>query len=166
MNDYIEILKNILKDNIDGFYDDIIKNLLFKIFDDYYSNRDKMKYNIDNVFKKYNINMYNLLKMKYILTTSEKLLFKKHIYDKREYIIFLLRKNNSILNKDETYKSVIDEILKNDINCYTKFNKDYCHDRLLKEKPEFKIFFHPPCLKKVKNDNYCDIHQDKKSVIF
>ena len=52
MNDYIEILKNILKNNIDGFYDDIIKNLLFKIFDDYYSNRDEMKYNIDNVFKK------------------------------------------------------------------------------------------------------------------
>ena len=52
MDSYIEILKNILKDNIDGFYDDIIKNLLFKIFDDYYSNRDKMRYNIDNLFKK------------------------------------------------------------------------------------------------------------------
>ena len=24
----------------------------------------KMKYNIDNIFKKYNLNMYNLLKMK------------------------------------------------------------------------------------------------------
>ena len=57
MDSYIETLKNKLKNNIDGFYDDIIKNLLFKIFDDYYSNRDKIKYNIDNVFKKYNINM-------------------------------------------------------------------------------------------------------------
>ena len=92
MDSYIEILKNILKNNIDGFYDDIIKNLLFKIFDDYYSNRDEMKYNIDNVFKRYNINMHNLLKMKNILTTSEKLLFKKHIYDKREYISFLFKK--------------------------------------------------------------------------
>ena len=27
---------------------------------------------------------------------------------------------------------------------------------------ESKTFFHPPCLKKVENDNYCDIHQDKK----
>ena len=77
MDSYTEILKNILKNNIDGFYDDIIKNLLFKIFDNYYLNRDKLKYNIDNVFKKYNINMYNLLKMKYILTNSEKLLFEK-----------------------------------------------------------------------------------------
>ena len=158
MDSYIEILKNILKNNIDGFYDDIIKNLLFKIFDDYYSNRDKFKYNIDNIFKKYNINMYNLSKMKYILTTSEKLLFEKHIYDKREYIIFLLKKNNFILNKDETYKSIVDEILKNDIDCYTKFIKDYCCNRILNEKPEIKIRYHPPCLKRVENDNYCDIH--------
>ena len=158
MKDYIEILKIMLKNNE---YDDIIKNLLFKIFDDYYSNRDKMKYNIDNIFKKYNINMYNLLKMKYILTTSEKLLFKKRIYDKREYMIFLLKKNNFVLNEDETYKSIVDEILKNNINCYTKFIKDYCRDRILKEKPQSKICFHLPCFKKVENDNYCNIHQDK-----
>ena len=92
MENYIEILKNILKNNINGFYDDIIKNLLFKIFDDYYSNRNKMKYNIDNLFKKYNAAMYDLLEMKYIMITSDKLIFKKHKYDKREYIIFLLKK--------------------------------------------------------------------------
>ena len=141
MKDYIEIFKIMLKNNTNE-YDDIIKNLLFKTFDDYYSNRDKMKYNIDNVFKKYNINMYNLLKMKYILTKSEKLLFKKHIHDKREYIIFLFKKN-FILNKDETYKSITDEILKNGIDCYTKFIKDYCCNRILNEKPESKICFHP-----------------------
>ena len=27
---------------------------------------------------------------------------------------------------------------------------------------ESKTCFHPPCLKKVENDKYCDIHQDKK----
>ena len=129
MKDYIEILKIMLKNNTNE-YDDIIKNLLFKIFDDYYSTRDKMEYYIDNVFKKYNINMYNLLKMKYILTTSEKSLFKKHTYDKREYIIFLSKKNNFVLNENETYKLIVDEILKNDINCYTKFINDYCHDRI------------------------------------
>ena len=165
MKNYIEILKIMLKNNTNE-YDDMIKNLLFKIFDDYYLNRDKMKYNINNVFKKYNINMYNLLKMKYILTTSEKLLFKKHTYNKREYIIFLLKRNNFVLNKDESYKLIVDEILKNDINCYTKFIKDYCCNKILKEKPEIKICYHPPCLKRVENDNYCNIHQDKKSVIF
>ena len=131
MKDYIGILKIMLKNNTNK-YDDMIKNLLFKIFDDYYSNRDKIEYNIDNVFKKYNIAMYNLLKRKYILTSSEKLLFKKHIYDKREYIIFLLKKNNFILNENETYKSIVDKILiKNNIYCYAKFIKDYCDDRIL-----------------------------------
>ena len=130
MKNYIEILKIMLKNNTNN-YDDMIKNLLFKIFDDYYSNRDKMEYNIDNVFKKYNIDMYNLLKRKYVLTTSEKLLFKRHTYNKREYIIFLLKKNNFVLNENETYKSIIDKILRNDIYCYAKFIKDYCHDRIL-----------------------------------
>ena len=66
------------------------------------------------------------------------------------------------MNENETYKSIVDEILKNNINCYTKFIKDYCCNRILNEKPKFKICFHPPCLKKVECNNYCDIHQDKK----
>ena len=104
--------------------------------------------------------MYNLLKRKYTLTKSKKLIFKKHKYDKREYIMFLLKKN--ILNEDDNYKSIVDEILKNDIKCYTKYVNKFCHDRLLNKKPQPKICFHPPCFKKVENDNYCDIHQDKK----
>ena len=84
MDTYIDILKIILKNDNNEEFDDSIKNILVKIFDIYYLDRNIYKYNIDNVFKKYNINMYNLLKRKYILTTSEKLLFKKHTYDKRE----------------------------------------------------------------------------------
>ena len=87
--------------------------------------------------------MYNLLKRKYILTKSKKLIFKKHIYDKREYIIFLLKKNNIDLNEDENYKLIVDEILKNDIKCYTKYVNRFCHDRLLNKKPQSKICFHP-----------------------
>ena len=128
MDAYIEILKIILK-NFDSECDDIIKNILIKIFDIYYSDRDIQKYNIDNIFKKYNINMYNLLKEKYILTKSEKLIFKKHKYDKREYITFLLKKFDINLNKDESYKSIVDEILKNNINCYTKYVNNYCSNR-------------------------------------
>ena len=70
--------------------------------------------------------MYNLLKEKYKLTKSKKLIFKKHIYDKREYITFLLKKYDINLNKDENYKSIVDEILKNDIKCYTKYINNYC----------------------------------------
>ena len=125
MDAYIEILKIILK-NFDNECDDIIKNILIKIFDIYYLDRDIQTYNIDNVFKKYNINMYNLLKEKYILTKSEKIIFKKHKYDKREYIMFLLKKYDINLNEGESYKSIVDEILKKDIKCYTKYINNYC----------------------------------------
>ena len=76
MDTYIEILKIILKNDNNEEFDNIIKNILIKIFDIYYLERDIQKYNIDNIFKKYNVNMYNLLKRKYILTKSKKLLFK------------------------------------------------------------------------------------------
>ena len=106
MDTYINILKNIIKNDNNEEFDDIIQNVLIKIFDIYYLERDIQKYNIDSVFKEYNMNMYNLLKRKYILTKSKKLIFKKHKYDKREYIIFLLKKNNIDLNEDEAYKSI------------------------------------------------------------
>ena len=133
MDSYIEILKIISK-NFNNQCNEIIKNILIKIFDIYYLDRDIQKYNTDNVFKEYNINMYDLLKRKYILTKSEKLIFKKHKYDKREYIMFLLKKNNIDLNEDESYKSIVDEILKNDINCYTKYIHNYCKNRVVDKK--------------------------------
>ena len=70
----------------------MIKNILIKIFDIYFLERDIQKYNIDNVFKKYNMNIYNSLEKKCSLTKSNRLIFKKHIYDKKEYIIFLFKK--------------------------------------------------------------------------
>ena len=166
MDSYTEILKIILKNfnNDNTQCDDVIKSILIKIFDIYYLERNIQEYNIDNVFKKYNINMYNLLKRKHILTKSKKLIFKKHKYDKREYIMFLLKKNNIVLNEDESYKSIADEILKNNINWYTKYINDYCRDGLLNKKPQSKICFHPPCYKKVIDGNHCSNHQDEKYV--
>ena len=130
MNRYINILRNIIKNNYENEFDYFIKNLLDTIFDIYYKDRNGFSYNIDNVFKKYNINMYNLLKEKYILTNSKKLIFKKHKYNKREYIMFLLKKNNFILNEDENEDYIINKILNHDIHSYTKFIKDFCDDRL------------------------------------
>ena len=89
-----------------------------------------MDFLIDKVFKKYNINMYNLLKEKYILTNSKNLIFKKHKYNKREYIMFLLKKNNFILNEDKDEDYIINKLLNHDIYSYTKFIKDFCDDRL------------------------------------
>ena len=113
MDKYIEILKNILKNfNYDEDFILIIKIILIKIFDMYYLERNNQIYNLDNLFKKYNINMYNLLKQKYILTQSKKLIFKKHKYNKKEYVIKLLKNNNIVLNKNETYSNIANEILK------------------------------------------------------
>ena len=117
--------------------------------------------------------MYNLLKQKYNLTKSKKLILKKHVYIKKEYIIKLLKKENIILEKHETYNKIANEILKKEnIICYVSYINNYCHDRIyninnychdrILNKKDIKICFHPPCLKKVENDNYCDIHQDEK----
>ena len=113
MEKYVEILKNILKNfNDDEDFILIIKIILIKIFDMYYLERNNQIYNLDNLFKKYNTNMYNLLKQKYILTQSKKLIFKKHKYDKKEYIIKLLKKHNIVLNENETYSNIANEIFK------------------------------------------------------
>ena len=161
---YVDVLRNILKNfsNTDEF-DDIIKYVLIKIFDIYYLERDIQSYNIDNVFKKYNINMYNLLCKRYELTKSNNLIFKKHIYDKKEYITNLLRKNKIfILRNNETYKDIVEYILKQDVNCYTKYINQFCIDRALEKQPISKICYYPPCLKRTSNkNNHCYIHQDK-----
>ena len=47
---YIDLLRCIFK-NLDNEFDHIIKNILAKIFDNYYLERDIQLYNIDNVFK-------------------------------------------------------------------------------------------------------------------
>ena len=66
--------------------------------------------------------MYNLLSRKYTLIKSKKLISIKHKYDKREYIMNLLKENkNLILEDDESYKSIANEILKSNVDCYTKY---------------------------------------------
>ena len=89
---YINVLRHILNNFDDNEFDHIIKNILIKIFDIYYLERDIQLYNIDNLFKKYNIDMYNLLSRIYALTKSKILIFIKHKYDKKEYIINLFKK--------------------------------------------------------------------------
>ena len=48
---YIHVLRHILKNFDDNEFDHIIKDILMKIFDIYYLERDIQLYNIDNVFK-------------------------------------------------------------------------------------------------------------------
>ena len=146
---YIDVLRHILKNFDDNEFDHIIKNISIKIFDIYYLERDIQLYDIDNVFKKYNINMYNVLSRRYTLTKSKKLIFIKHKYDKKEYIINLLKNENLILEDDESYKSIANEILKSDIDCYTKYINDFCSNRLLTKKRKLFIVSTPLVLIKL-----------------
>ena len=108
--------------------------------------------------------MYNLLSRKYILIKSNNFIFIKHKYDKKKYIINLLKKNkNFILEDNESYKSIADEIFKNyNIDCYTKYINAFCSNRLLNKKKKSIYCYHPPCFNKVINDNYYPDHQDKR----
>ena len=147
---YVDVLRNILKNFSDTVeFDDIIKYILIKIFDIYNLERDIQLYNIDNVFKKYNINMYNLLSKKYVLTKSKKLIFIKHKYNKKEYIINLLKKNKIILEDNESCKSISDKILKSDVDCYTKYVNDFCSNRILTKKRNLLFVIIPRVLIKL-----------------
>ena len=75
LKNYIDLIRNILKNFDHNEFDDVIIRLLTKIFDEYYMNRFEKIYNIDNIFKKYDKNRYNLLKKKYKITQNNKLIF-------------------------------------------------------------------------------------------
>ena len=73
-----------------------------------------------------------------------------------------MKKNiNLILEENETYKSIANEISKSDIDCYTKYVSSFCSNRALTKK-ERRICYFPLCLNQVIDDNYCSSHQDKK----
>ena len=88
---YINSIRNILI--FDKEFDDVIIRILPKIFDDYYMNRFEKNYNIDSLFKKYDLHRYQLLKKKYNVTQNDKLIFRFRKYNALEYIIKLLKQN-------------------------------------------------------------------------
>ena len=61
---YIDLLRNILKNFDNNEFDSIIKKILNTLFDDYYMNRNKYIWCIDNLYKKCDIIRYNFIKKK------------------------------------------------------------------------------------------------------
>ena len=53
MNNYIDLLRNILKNFDNNKFDNVIKKILSTLFDDYYMNRNKYIWCIDNLYKKF-----------------------------------------------------------------------------------------------------------------
>ena len=120
---YINLLRSILK-NFDNYeFNDVIKKILSKIFDDYYMNRNSYIYCIDNLYKKYYIGRYYFIKKKYLVVKNCKLIFRFNRYSKKSYIIKLLKDNfRVILDENETYDKVADDIVQlNDIKNYKKY---------------------------------------------
>ena len=83
MDNYIDLLRNIVKNFDNNEFDDIIKKILSKIFDNYYMNRNKYVWFIDNLYKKYDIGRYNFIKRKYGFVKNCKLIFRFNKYCKK-----------------------------------------------------------------------------------
>ena len=174
MNIYINLLRTILKNFDNNEFDDIIKKILVTLFDDYYMNRNKYVWCIDNLYKRYDISRYNLIKKKYGVVKNCKLIFRFNRYSKKSYIIQLLKENPYvILDENETYKSVTNMILqKNGIKNYKRYIDNMFMNKTIDRNIfieidlsvkkdnifENKICFYPPCLKWVSEDNYCHLH--------
>ena len=100
--------------------------------------------------KKYDISRYNFIKKKYRVVKNENLIFRFNRYNKKSYIIKLL-KENPFIEKKKNYKSIVDNILKT--KGITNYRKYIDHTFV-----EKKFCFYPPCMNYVINNNYCNLH--------
>ena len=71
---YIDLLRNILKNFDNNEFNDVIKKILSKIFDEYYMNRNDKIHCLDNLYKKFYVSKYNRIKKKYRVVKNEKLI--------------------------------------------------------------------------------------------
>ena len=113
MEKYIDLLRVIIKNfNIDNNheFDDVIKKILNKIYDDYYYNKDKSVYCFDNLYKKYDI-QYIDLQRKYFIINNNKLISKFNKLEVDDFQIILNK--NLYIGHMENYINVLRCILKN-----------------------------------------------------
>ena len=114
MENYIDLLRNIVKNfKYSNEFDDIIKRILNKIFNNYYVNREKYIYCIDNLYKKYDISKYNFIKKKYGISKKEDLIFRFNRYNKK------LLKENYEKEKDD-FKIILNKKFCHYIPCFNK----------------------------------------------
>ena len=111
---YIKLIRNI--------FNNVISKILPLIFNEYYENRDNKIYNIDNLFKYFDKENYQLLEEKYEVTDNDKLIFRFRRYHRLDYIINLLKEKGIILKDGETYKLIAQKILETpNIKNYSKY---------------------------------------------
>ena len=123
MKNYIDLLRNILKNfKYSNEFDDIIKRILNKIFNNYYVNREKYIYCIDNLYKKYDISKHNFIKKKYGISKKEDLIFRSNRYNKK-----LLKENYE--QEQDYFKIILNKRFCHYIPCFNKIigSNNYCH---------------------------------------
>ena len=114
MENYINVLRYILKNfNIrkNNEFDNIIKYIIKKNFDEYYNNRHKSIYCIDNLIRRYNMQYFDL-QAKYGTVKTNKMIYRFNRYSKRNYIKKLLR-NHEYFYLDEYYDEDINKVADN-----------------------------------------------------
>ena len=145
-------------------------------------NRNKYIWCIDNLYKKFYVGRYNFIKNKYGIIKNKNLIFRFNLYCKKSYIIKLLKENfRVILDENETYSSIADDILKvSNIKNYKRYIdnmfmnreidknifieidlsvKKVCNDETKKDNIfGNKICFYPSCSNLASGDNYCHLH--------
>ena len=104
-------------------FNDIIKKILSKTFDEYYIYRNEKIYCLHNLYKKFDIAKYDFIIKKYGIIKNTNLIYRFNRYSKRAYIIKLLKENfRVILEEYETYESIVNNILEKDnIKNYKKY---------------------------------------------
>ena len=180
--EYLQKLYRFIKKNFDiNEFNYVIKNILSKILDEYYINRNDKIYCIDNLYKKFYVGRYNFIKKKYGIVKNCNFIFRFCKYSKKSYIKLLKDDMHVNLDEGQTYKSVADNILtyNNIKNCkryvnnmyiekYLLYldNKEDCKEVDIKEDDckgkynnnfEMKMCHFPPCLN-WSSTNYCSIH--------
>ena len=140
MNNCIDLLRNILKNFDNNEFDNFIKKILSTLFDDYYMNRNRYIWCIDNLYKRYGI------------VKNCKLIFRFNRYSKKSYIVKLLKDNyRVVLDENENYNSVADMILqKNGIKNYKRYIDNMFMNREIDRNMFIEIDL---SVKKVCNDN-------------
>ena len=85
---YIKLIRNI--------FNNVISKILPLIFNEYYESRDNKIYNVNNLFKYFDKECYQLLKENYEVTDNDKLILRFRRYHRLDYIINLLKEKGII----------------------------------------------------------------------
>ena len=156
---YIDLLRNILKNFDNNEFNDVIKKILSKIFDEYYIYRNEKIYCLDNLYKKFVIAKYIFIIKKYGIIKNTNMIYRFNRYSKKAYIIKLLKENfRVILDENETYESIANMFIEREIeSCMIKVSKKE-FDKNIFKKVDNDFMKYTNCLKCISYGHYCENH--------